>query len=420
MNIKQILIPVLCFLLFLPLLSQSAEENSRLTLDQCITIALQTNPLILSSYQQYQASLARESQAKAIPQPSLDYDSDLQPKLFKFKDSGESYFGISQTIEFPGKRHLRGKIASKETGELLSDIDLLKIDIIFQVKEAFNNLLLAQEKVKYTKENLKLANDFLKKAQLKYETGDVAKVEHLRASVEASKAANEVRKALNEERLAKAYLNFLMARKKYSPLEIQGNLKRPTIDLNLEDLKQKAFQTRPEMRKIDISINKESLIKKQGYLSYLPDFDLGVSRHKIEGEGTFWDVTVSLPIPLFFWQPRKGEIAESIANTNSLKREKEHLQNSISLEVEEAYTNAVTAQNQIMLFEEKILAQAEEVYEMFLFSYQEGEIGGIELIDARRTLIESRISYADALYNYKVALAGLEKSIGQKLGGEQQ
>jgi outer membrane protein TolC len=86
--------------------------------------------------------------------------------------------------------------------------------------------------------------------------------------------------------------------------------------------------------------------------------------------------------------------------------------------VEEAYMNAETANNQIRLFEEEILAQAEEVYNMFLFSYQEGEIGGIELIEARRSLLEARTSYADALYNYRVALSALEKSIGQKLEGD--
>ena len=82
--------------------------------------------------------------------------------------------------------------------------------------------------------------------------------------------------------------------------------------------------------------------------------------------------------------------------------------------------NAVTVNNQIRLFEEEILAQAEEVYNMFLFSYQEGEIGSIELIEARRTLIEAQTSYADALFNYGVAIAALEKSIGQKLKGDRQ
>jgi outer membrane protein TolC len=155
-------------------------------------------------------------------------------------------------------------------------------------------------------------------------------------------------------------------------------------------------------------------------MSYLPDFDLGVSRHRIEGEGTWWDVTLSLPVPLFFWQPKKGEIAEAEANIQSLQRETEHIQNYITLEVEEAYMNAQTTDNQIRLFEDEIITQAEEVYNMYLFSYQEGEIGSIELIDARRTLVEARKSYADALYNYSIALAALEKSVGQPFIGEEQ
>jgi cobalt-zinc-cadmium efflux system outer membrane protein len=405
-----------------PLWSNSLRNgsNNHLSLEECVSIALKQNPLVLSSWQQYQASLARIRQAKAFSQPSLDYDSDLQPKFFNFKDSDESYFGLSQSIEFPGKRQLRGKIASQESKEIMADIDLLKLDLIFQVKQAFYSLLLAQEKLKYAQQNLELSQNFLQKAELKFEAGDVAKVEVLRAHVEASKAANEVKIAENEVTLTKAVLNFLLARKKYEPLEIKGKLKRSFISLKIEDLKQKALLYRPEMKRIDFSLRKESLIKTQGYLSYLPDFDLGVSRHRIEGEQSTWDVTLSFPIPLFFWQPKRGEIAEAEANIESLKRETEHLKNAITLEVEEAYMNAVTAENQIQLFEDEILAQAEEVYNMFLFSYQEGEISSIELIEARRTLIEARKSYADALYNYEAALAALEKSVGQKLEGEKK
>jgi outer membrane protein TolC len=393
-------------------------ENAALTLEECISIALQQNPLILSSYEQYHASRARISQAKALPQPSIFYDSDLQPKFFNFKDSGESYFGLTQSIEFPGKRHLRGKIASKESSEIMSEIDLLKLDIVFEVKRAFYGLLLAQEKLKYAQQDLELAQDFLKKAELKLRAGDVAKVEVLRASVEASKAANEAKSAENVVRLEKAMLNFLLARKKYTPLEIKGKLKRPSTSLNADELIKRALSFRPEIKGISFSLEREDLVKKQAYLSYLPDFDLGVSKHRLVGEGTYWDVTLSFPIPLFFWQPAKGEIAEAKANIESLKKEVEHLRNSITLEVEEAYMNALTADNQIQLFEDEMLNQAEEVYKMFLFSYQEGEIGGIELIEARRTLLETRKSYSDALYNYDVALAALEKSIGQSLEGK--
>jgi len=393
-------------------------KTEAMTLDECIAVSLQKNPLILSSQQQYQASLARTNQAKAIPQPSLNYDSDLQPRVFNFRDSGESYFGLSQTIEFPGKRRIRGKIAQKESEEIWQDIELLKLDLAFQVKEAFYGLLLADENLKYARQNLELSVDFFQKAELKFDAGDVAKVEVLRAGVEASKAANQVRTAENEVRLAKAKLNFLLARRKYEPIEIKGDLKKKRKQFVLDELIDSALSFRPEMKRIKASQEREKLNKKQGYMSYLPDFELGISRHRIEGEGSFWSTTFSVPIPLFFWQPKKGEIAEAEANLRSMEREGEHLENTIILEVQEAYMNAVTANNQILLFEEEILKQAEEVYNMFLFSYQEGEIGAIELIEARRTLMESRLSYADALYNYDIGLAALEKSIGFSLEGE--
>ena len=70
------------------------------------------------------------------------------------------------------------------------------------------------------------------------------------------------------------------------------------------------------------------------------------------------------------------------------------------------------------MFERDILTQAEEVYNMFFFSYQEGEIGGIELIAARLTLMEARRGYADAQHDYAVALSALQKAIGQDLQGE--
>lgn len=395
--------------------AQSPPTAETLTLEQCIGLALEQNPLLQSSHQFYQASLARIHQAKAFSQPRLDFDSDLQPRLFDFKGSDESYFGLSQNLDFPGKRSLRGRVATQESLEIQTDTELLKSDIIFQVKQAFYSLLLAQQILKYAEQDLELSRDYLQKAEIKHEAGDVAKVEVLRARVETAKAENSVRAAVNEVRLGKARLNFLLARKKYDPLEIAGEFQKDSLRLSLEELKQKALSFRPEIKRLGFSLEKENLRKTLGQLSYLPDFSLGLSRHRLSGVATSWDFTLSFPIPLFFWQPQKGEIAEAQANLEALRREREHLINAISLEVEEAYANALMARYQIELFEKEILAQAEEAYNMFLFSFQEGEIGGLELVEARRTLIEARKSYADTLHNFSVALAALEKSVSHKL-----
>jgi cobalt-zinc-cadmium efflux system outer membrane protein len=415
MNPRKILWSVLALVAIPGILAAQEANGQPLSLEQCLDLALKQNPLLRSSSEKYRASLARISQALALPQPSLMIDSDLQPNPLDFRGSGESYIGFSQTIEFPGKRSLRGKIASREAEEILSEIELLKLDIGFQVKQTFFGLLLAQEKLKYAEQDLELSKDFLKKAEAKQASGDIAEVEVLRARVEVSRAANAVKIAQNEKRLTAARLNFYLASKKYEPIEIRGEMKRGFIPLELEELKQKAFSFRPEMRSVRLALEKEGMKKSQAVLSYWPDFDVGISRHRIAGEQKTWDFTISFPIPLFFWQPKKGLIAEANANRESLKREADHLKDVIALEVEAAYMNALSASDQIKLFEDQILAQAEEVYKIFLLKFQEGEIGGIELIEARRSLNEARRAYADALFNYRVTIAALEKSVGQSL-----
>jgi len=390
-------------------------QEHALTLEECVSQAMEKNPLIRSAREQYQASLARVRQARAFPQPSLDIDSDLQPGITDFSEYGERYVGISQTIPFPGKTYLRGRIAGEEAKEVMADADLMELDITFQVTDVFYALLRAEERVGYAGQNLGFTQDFVQMTELKFEAGDVPQMEVVRARVEAARAANLVRVAENEERLDRARLNFLLGRTPSSPLPIQGELRVPAGSYDLEEITGWALQNRPEIRKLMAAIEGRRLEKRQGFMSYLPDFDVGASKHRIPGEDDSWDVTLSLALPVFFWQPARGEIAEADANLRALQQESAHLANSISLEVEAAYVNLTSAANQIRLFEEELLTQAEEAYQMYEFAYQQGEIEAIDLIETRRTLNDARTSYVDALYTYEVARAAIERSIARPI-----
>jgi cobalt-zinc-cadmium efflux system outer membrane protein len=395
-------------------LSGQTKPGEALSLDQCIALALERHPLILASADRHQASVARIRQAKAFPFPSIDFNSDLQPHFGDFVNSEEAYLGVSQTLELPQKRAARRKIAEQESREVETDIDLVKLEVIFQVRRAFYELLLAQGKLAYAKQDLELADDYLQKAELKLAAGDVGRVEVLRARVEALSAANAVRVAVNDVNLAKARLNYHLARGKSAPVQVVGQLQIPFLDFNLGDLQAEALRLRPELRRLRLSVEKENLVQARARLSNLPDLDFNMSRHRLEGLPTTWSFTVSTPLPFLFQQRQKGEIAESLANARALQRESEQARNTIFVEVEEAQTNAQKAQDQILLYQKEILPRAQEVLEMFTFSYQEGEIGGIELIEARRTLNASRRSYADAQFEYALALATLEKAVGRR------
>jgi outer membrane protein TolC len=397
-----------------------ARGQEPLTVDQCVTIALQQNPLIRSYQQQYRASIARVRRAYAFPQPEISLDYDLQPKLFDIANSDEAYIGISQLIEFPGRRTLRGKAAGKEAKEFSCDLELARLDLICRVKKAFYELLLAKEERKYAEENVIHAQDFLSKAREKYDSGDVSRLEVLRARVEAAGAENLKKVAMNRIKLAKSRLNFVLARDKYRPVEIAGSLKGPFPALDLDRLAAGAKQLRPEIKKVRFALEREKLNRAQAYLNYLPDFSLGVSRHRITNEPATWDASLSFQVPLFFWQNKRGEINEAAANVAAKKAELTYTEFSISLEVQNAFLNALSFRDQIEFFEKQVLQEAEEVYAMSLISYKEGKIGSIELIQSRKTLIELKQAYAGTLFNYQSALAELEKFVGGTIEGEKK
>jgi cobalt-zinc-cadmium efflux system outer membrane protein len=392
---------------------QTAPEQA-LSLDQCIATALQRHPLILASGDWHEAALARIRQATVYPFPSVSFNSDLQPQPLNFIRSEEAYLGVNQTFELPRKRQARGAIMERESKEIETEIEVVKLEVIFQVRRSFYELLLAQEKVAYARQDLELAQDFLQKAELKLAAGDVGKVEVLRARVEALRAANGLKTATNDEDLAKARLNYHLARGRSAPIQVQGKLQIPFAEFSLTDLQTEALRLRPEIQRLRFAVEKEDLVQKNSRLSSLPDMDFNLSLHRLENMPTTWSFSVSVPLPFLFQQRQKAEIAESQANARALERETEQARNTILVEVQEARTNAQKAQDQILLFQNEILPQAQVVVEMFGFSYQEGEIGGIELIEARKTLNESRKSYADALFEYALALAALEKAVGRR------
>ncbi len=393
--------------------ARPAPGEEVLSLEQCISLALERHPLIAAARERHQAALARIRQARAFPIPSLFYNSDLQPRFGDFVNSEEAYLGIEQTFELPQKRTLRQRIAEQESLEAETDTELVKLDVIFQVRRAFYELLLAEEKLAYARQDQELAEDYLKMAEVRLAAGDVAKVEVLRARVEALSAANAVRAAASEVSLARARLNVHLGRGKDAPIRIAGQLATPFAELRLAQLQAEALQRRPELRRLRLSVQKQNLVQSQSRWSRWPDLDFNVSRHRLEGLPKTWSFTITAPLAFLFQQRPKAEIAEAQAIARALQRESEHARNSILTEVEEAYTKAQSAREQIVRFQQDILPQAQEVLEMLRFSYQEGEISGIELIEARRTLNASRRAYADALFEYATALAAVDKAVGR-------
>jgi len=218
--------------------------------------------------------------------------------------------------------------------------------------------------------------------------------------------------------IAAANLALLIGKDPSEQIVTRGDPPLPEVLPDLVSASRIAMESRPEILVLQTALEREALVEKQAKKGRLPDLDIGVARHWIDGEGSFWDVTLSVPLPIF-QQQFNGEIAEARANQRAIDHELAYLKARVALEVKATHSQALAARDRVDLYSGTLLEEAKEVYEMYVFSYEHGEINGLELNAARSSLVETYTEFAQATYDYSVAVATLQRAIGQESEGVQ-
>jgi cobalt-zinc-cadmium efflux system outer membrane protein len=400
---------------YLSLASTAANALSR---EDAIQIALEENPEVLAAQKAWEAARARSTQARALPDPELELEYEELPGMTRFGAFGERAFGVTQRIESPLKWWRRSAAASQAAEAVhLGVLEMTRLDISTRVKVAYDRVLFKVKRHEHIRQNLQLAEDFLHKAQLRLEAGDVPQLEVLRAEVEAGRAANRLTQARNELAIARAELNTLMAQQSSTALEIDGELEFQPVKLELEPLRQVALQRRPDLLGAAWALESARSEQALARAAFLPDLNVGLFRQTIQAPGgndDFWRVGLALELPLWGAARQRGQLAEAKASAQQVAAEQSTLRNQVLLEVERAFMNVQTAAEQVRLYQERIVREAERSFEVASRSYAEGKATYLELLEAQRTLTGVREEYAEALFNHRTAVADLERAVGEE------
>ena len=405
----------LLVIFFMVIMSIGCINADVLTRKEAMRIALEKNPEVIASRKEWEAAQAQLTQTRAFPDPEFELEYEEVPGGLSLGKFGERNIGFTQSIEFPLKWRLNNRAASFRVEAVkFSAFEMKKLEIRTKIKIAYDRVLLGKKILEYTEQNLHLAQNFLEKARIRFEAGDISKLEVLRAEVEAGRAQNKVTVARKEQSISKAELNMLLAREIQTPLEVTDELVFRPLELDLERLKKVALENRPDLRGSEMFLAESQTLRSAALSSILPDLNLGVFRQTViepTGREGFWRVSFGLDVPLWAMFRQRGEIAEASAEVGRAKAEKDALYYRSLLEVESSFLDVKAAEEQVLLFREKTLLVAEQAYDMASKSYQEGKATYLELLDVQSVLTETRIEFAEAIFNYWLGLAALEQSI---------
>jgi cobalt-zinc-cadmium efflux system outer membrane protein len=122
---------------------------------------------------------------------------------------------------------------------------------------------------------------------------------------------------------------------------------------------------------------------------------------------------VSIPTPL--WYRQQGHIATALGTQRKEEAELVRSRNELVRAINQHAREAETAQDQIIVYEEGLLKQAQEALRIAQLSFRQGASSLLDVLDAQRVQRQITVDYNLARFELSMALTRFERALGAPL-----
>jgi outer membrane protein TolC len=417
------------------------QQPSGLTLQDSIRIALQNSRSLRTVLEDERKANARVREAKGAGLPQLDISAnyrrlDRVPKArfpsfdpvsgtFTFNeieiqpiDSGTGTVSLSQVVDISGVVRTATDAASLFSRIANLDVQRTRNDVVLQVKQAFYDVLRAQELVRVAEESLRNAEVRRKLAQAAVDAGVSPKLDVMRAEAAVAAAQQAVITARNALQLAKSAFNNVLGRRVDEPVELLPVDEQVPESADFNQYLQEALAKRPEMIQANLGI---SLAEKQitaAKRDQLPtvvvrgQWDLNLKTSTFQPREYSFTAIAAVQFKIWDSGQTQGRVEQARADVDKAKITIENVREGIALEVRNAYLGLQEAREKVAVAE-KGLQAATESLRVARLRYEAGVSNQLELSDAELAYTQAEQNLVNARYDLRVAWARLEKAMGR-------
>lgn len=418
---KKVLSLFITVLMFIPSLAGAVEiqEGQSLTLEECMEIALERHPDLKSARATIEVKDSGVALAETAWNPGVDLSSSYKRRSVT-NDGYDSYSNsvtVSQLITDWGKTKSQVAVAELDLEASGYDYDYKVQDLLFDVKEAYFDLLRAMKEEEVALEAMKMYEHHLEQARAYYEVGKVSKIDVTTAEVDLSKAGLDLIKARTSVRTGRAVLNNALGYPDAPPFSIEDMLSWKEIGMSREDILKSAMMTRPDLRSLEIQEKQaqESVVLAKKDHSPTLSANAGYSwgDDHFTGDDELY-MGISLEVSIYDGGLTKEKVRQARAELKKSSADLESLKQDVILEVDSAFLEVQDSAEAIQTAG-RTVEQAKENLELANGRYEVGVGSPVEVTDATENYINARNTYYGSLYDYRSALAALEKAIGGRL-----
>lgn len=406
-------------------LQATVQKIPVLALEDCIKMALENNPSIMSSIANTKIYHTKIGQAWSNFFPKvgvgIGYTRNKFLPLF-FKPSISKYNSYTMPsidaewmiFDF-GKTKAQVDIAKKTHQATEEDLQETVNTTIYNVKNAFYSLLFALQQEKVWQSSVEQYEISLEQAKAYYEIGTKPKIDVYTAEYNLSNAKLGHIKAQNEIHLAYAELNNAMGLPEYANYELAEELTLKKYDLKLDNLLEEAMEVRPGLMAAKKKAEASKHLVTASKRAFLPDL-------KLSGNFTQGGLTANsgeygyalggnLAYSMTNFALLKKQVDEANATADKDIADYEVTRQKVYLDVKQAYIQLKNAKENVPV-SKNALIQAQEQFNLARGRYKVGMGDVIELKDAETTYRNAQLDYYKALLDYNISAANLERVVG--------
>lgn len=411
-----------------------------LSLVDALNTALQRNATILKARDDLQAAYGLVVQTRAVALPHVQAAGqykDTEPSAIEsigpFTPAHQNWTAgvqIVQTIYNGGKLTAALRAARLTREQALAQYQTVLADTLLAVRVAYYDVLLAAQQITVHQASVNLLQRELEDQQRRYRAGTVPHFNVLRAEVALANERPALIQARNNYRIAKNNLSNLLGWNlphevwEDIPMNLSDTLDAAPFEVNLPDAIGQALARRTELtalrraealRQLDI-VNAKSGYKPAvqlfaGYNWYNSQFvapnDQGYYFHG-------WNAGAQLSWDIFDGLLTHGRVVQAQALYDKSRTDLADEARQIELQVRTAYSQFVEAK-EVLDSQQKVQEEAEEALREARARAEAGTGTQLDVLDAETALTQARTTQTQALHDYDVARASLERAMGADL-----
>ena len=421
--------------------AESSETPVLITLEQALQIALSENVSVKVADMEIQRTGFAKKGTYAALYPQIDLSASYQRTIKKqamFMAMGEGQepmkieVGMYNTINVASSVVM--PIVNAQLWESLKisgmDVELAvekarssRLEMVTQVKNAYFATLFAKEAAEVYGQVYDNALKNLQETQKKYDAQKVSEMELLRAKTTVENAVPNVYNAESSIVLALWQLKAVLGVDLDMNLDIDGKLSdyasQMFYDIHQNDnaslannstMKQLAIQA--EQLASNIRIQKFAALPTLSgsfnfaYMSMANDVAL-----KEFPWIPYSTAALSLNIPIFAGGKRHNQIRQAQNQYNQVQLQVENTERQLKIAIRQSLATMETNMKSYYAAQ-TALSSAQKGYDITEASYKVGRSTLIELNDAQLALTQAKLAESQAIYNFVVAKAQLEQTLG--------